>query len=206
MRVARAVDTIAVRRLRSSVNRVKRWDKMTLRLLALAVVVGIMVSAALLANTFGSPSARTVGYPVIFLVNFLGSGGFVLPLPGLAFTAWGGYSLNPPLVALVAGTAETLGEVSGYLLGYSGRGLVEKIPLFKRMEATVSAWLRRWGWLSILAFAAIPNPVFDVLGIAAGSMRYPFWKFLVVVWAGKLAKTLEVAYLGAQGVQWLLDF
>ena len=197
--------SLAVRPVWVAVGRVKRWDKRYLRLLALAFVAAVLIAAFLLGNQFGSPSAGSVGYPAIFLVNFFGSGGLVLPLPGLAFTAWGGFALNPPLVALVAATGETIGEVTGYMLGFSGRGLVENLPLFRCLERPVTRWLLRWGGLAVTLFAIVHNPAFDVLGIVAGGLRFPLWKFLVFVWIGKLIKALIVAYLGALGVNWILE-
>jgi membrane protein YqaA with SNARE-associated domain len=200
-----SLDNLVGRPVGAFLGQVKGRDKRALAFLALGVVVALIVVAGVLGSRFGPPGKETVGYPAIFVVNLLGSGGLVLPMPGLAFTAWGGLVLDPVLVALVAATAETLGEVSGYLLGYGGRAFVEKVPWFRRLERPMLTWLQRWGGLAIAVLAAIPNPAFDVLGVAAGGVKFPLWKFLAYVWPGKFAKTLVVAYLGAQGVGWILN-
>ena len=44
---------------------------------------------------------------------------------------------------------------------------------------------------------------FDVAGIAAGALRYSLWKFLGVVWIGKLMKFLIIAYACTYSIEWL---
>jgi membrane protein DedA with SNARE-associated domain len=48
----------------------------------------------------------------------------------------------------------------------------------------------------LLFLAAIPNPLFDIAGFVAGVVRYPVWKFLLNVWAGKTIKAILFAALG----------
>jgi membrane protein DedA with SNARE-associated domain len=64
--------------------------------------------------------------------------------------------------------------------------------------------VRRWGLLTIFALAFIPGPVFDLAGIAAGTLRVPFRRFLLACLAGKLLRFIAVAwaghFLGANGV------
>ncbi len=102
-------------------------------------------------------------------------------------------------VALIAGSAGALDEMTGYFLGYSGRGIVNDSRLYRRMEG----WMRRRGWVVLFLIALIPNPLFDLVGIAAGALRYPVWRFLIVVWVGKLLKFLTFAYACAYSVEWL---
>ena len=42
--------------------------------------------------------------------------------------------------------------------------------------------------------SAVPNPLFDVAGIAAGALRYPLWRYFVFVGLGKQVKFFMVAY------------
>ena len=49
----------------------------------------------------------------------------------------------------------------------------------------------------------VPNPVFDLAGIAAGTLRYPIGRFLAVVWVGKVVKFLIFAYACTVGANWL---
>ena len=43
------------------------------------------------------------------------------------------------------------------------------------------------------------------VGVAAGALRYPIWKFLVVVWAGKILKFSIFAYACTVGAGWITD-
>jgi membrane protein DedA with SNARE-associated domain len=61
--------------------------------------------------------------------------------------------------------------------------------------------MERHGGITILVLSVIPNPLFDLAGIAAGSLRYPLWRFFLVCWLGKTIKTTLVALAGA----WSLD-
>jgi membrane protein YqaA with SNARE-associated domain len=54
--------------------------------------------------------------------------------------------------------------------------------------------------------AAIPNPLFDLAGLASGSLRYPLWRFLGVAFLGKLVKYTVVSLLGAASLQHILPF
>ena len=50
----------------------------------------------------------------------------------------------------------------------------------------------------------MPNPLFDVAGIAAGALRYPLWQFLLVVGSGKMVKFFVFAYACSFSAAWLL--
>ena len=159
-------------------------------------VLGIMGAAFLLHQKL---SLDRVAYGALGLTVLLASGGLVLPIPSLAASCAAGASLNPLYVGLVAGSAGALGELTGYFLGYSGRDVLDRSRLYHRMKG----WMSRRGWLLLFLVSAIPNPIFDVVGIAAGALRYPVWRFLAVVWAGKLTKFLTLAYACAHSVDWL---
>jgi membrane protein DedA with SNARE-associated domain len=49
--------------------------------------------------------------------------------------------------------------------------------------------------------ALVPNPVFDLGGIAAGTLRFPLWKFLVSCAAGKVIKNILFALAGYYGIE-----
>lgn len=57
--------------------------------------------------------------------------------------------------------------------------------------------MERHGLWAVFLFSAIPSPVLDIVGVAAGALRLDLWKFLVVCWLGKTIKTLAVAWGGA---------
>ena len=56
----------------------------------------------------------------------------------------------------------------------------------------------------LFVMAAIPNPAFDLVGIAAGTLRVPLSRFFLSAFAGNLVKMLTFAYAGAHSLRWLL--
>ena len=139
-------------------------------------------------------------YIGVFVISAAASATIIIPVPGLAMTsAFGAFSTNPwdPLwFGVISGLGATLGEFTGYMLGYSGR---MAIPYTKTYERIVE-WMRKWGSWTIFALAFIPNPLFDIAGLAAGMLKYPAWKFLLVGAAGRLPKHILFSYLGYWGI------
>ena len=140
-----------------------------------------------------------VGYGGVALSALVASGGIIVPVPALATVCTASAFLNPLLIGLIAGFAETLGETTGYFLGYSGRAVITKTRIYQRMEG----WMRRRGWMLLFLISVIPNPIFDIIGVAAGALRYPLWRFLAVVLVGKLIKFITFAYACFYGIEWL---
>ncbi|MDA0264981.1 MAG: VTT domain-containing protein [Chloroflexi bacterium] len=167
-----------------------------LRLAIFVAVIAAITAALLLRDSFG---ANHVGYAAVALSALVASAGLFIPVPALATACATAIFLSPFLVGLIAGTAETVGELSGYYLGYSGRDVLSRSRVYQRVEH----WMRRRGWLLLFLVSIVPNPIFDIVGIAAGALRYPIWGFLAAVWAGKLIKFLVFAYACAAGAEWL---
>ena len=92
-----------------------------------------------------------------------GAGAGLLSVCALSLT------LVPIFVALVATVAETIGEISGYAVGYGGRRVIEGRGFYAR----VAGWMERRGVLVIFVISIVPNPFFDVIGIAAGGPSLP---------------------------------
>jgi len=135
---------------------------------------------------------ESYGYLGAFVVSLLGSGSVFFPLPSLALVfALGGF-LNPFLVGLAAGLGQTLGEITGYMAGYGGKFLVENSSAYDR----VTNWMRRRGALTLFILSLIPNPFFDIAGVAAGCVRYPLWKFFLALFLGKTIKSIIFALAG----------
>jgi len=174
-----------------------------IRWLILFLVLAITVLAFFLRDelTDVESTVDRLGYPAIFLISIIGAAGLVIPLPSTAAVFFGGDLLNPLYVGLLAGFAEAIGEITGYALGYTGQEVLAKNRFYPRIER----WVRKRGWPIILIFAAIPNPIFDILGIAAGALQYPLAPFLAIAWVGKTIKNIGIAYAGSLGANWVVD-
>ncbi len=189
MRVLRrTVLTIFVTKWRSPQNLLR----LGLLLLVVAVIGGVFWGRSYI-------SSSTLGYGGVALSSLLSSGGLIIPVPALAVVCAASAYLEPLFIGLIAGTAETIGELTGYILGYTGRGLVTQRRIYQRLEI----WVRQRGWLVLLVLSVLPNPLFDLAGITAGALRYPLWRFLAVVLVGKLVKFLAIAYACAWGIAWI---
>jgi membrane protein DedA with SNARE-associated domain len=138
------------------------------------------------------------GYPGIFLIALLTNATVLLPAPGIAVVFAMGNVFNPIAVALAAGTGGALGELSGYLAGFSGQAVIERADIYDRL----TRWMRRNGPLTIFILAAIPNPFFDIAGIAAGALKMPLPRFLFWVWLGVCLKMFLFAWAGALSLPW----
>ncbi|HQF64196.1 MAG TPA: hypothetical protein PLT26_17000, partial [Anaerolineaceae bacterium] len=130
-------------------QRIKLWFKQpavltTLRILALVVVVGL--SIWLVLNRERIESLAAFGYPGIFLVSALLNASLFLPLPTGVVISMMGAVFNPYLVAIAAGSGSTLGEVSGYLAGFSGQPVMEKLDRQRKLEY----WIKRYGGWAII--------------------------------------------------------
>ena len=144
------------------------------------------------------------GYPGIFLLSVLASATIVLPAPGLLFVFGAGAlpALSPFWVGVAAGLGATVGELSGYLAGFSGRAVIEDRATYDRLEG----WMRKYGPLVIAILGFLPFPIFDLAGIAAGALKMSLRRFLFWCAVGKIPKMLVVAYAGAYSVEWIAQF
>ncbi len=158
----------------------------------LALVFVVLLTAVLVLNRDQVSKLEGIGYPGIFLASLLANATLILPLPGVLLTASMGAVFNPFWVAIAAGTGATLGEITGYLAGYSGQAVVERQDIYDRMVR----WMKRYGDVTILVLAFVPNPVFDLAGIAAGMLRMPLYRFLFWCCLGKILKMMIFAYGG----------
>ena len=169
---------------------------------SVGVVVAFIPTVFLLRNHL--PDLNTVGYVGVLILSFVGSASILVPVPGIAAVCVGPsiVGLSPLIVALMASVGESVGELSGYMVGFSGRGFADKNRFYPRIEG----WMQKRGGLVLFLASSFPNPFFDFVGIAGGTLRYPIWRFLLAVWAGKLVKSLMIAYTCYFGVDWVKSF
>jgi membrane protein YqaA with SNARE-associated domain len=162
-----------------------RWGAL---LLVVAVSVGI-----LLLPEEQAQALESYGYLGIFFLSILANATVLLPAPGLLVVFSMGARFHPLGIALAAGSGAAIGELSGYLAGFSGQAVIEDTRMYGRMVE----WMQRNGPLTVFVLAFLPNPFFDLTGIAAGALKMPLRKFVLWCWLGKIGKMLLVAMAGA---------
>ena len=170
-----------------------------LRSLSVLAVVAISVWVYSIRNQTEQLTAW--GYPRIFIISLLANATVLLPAPGVAvvFGKGGISSFNPMIIGIVAGVGSGLGELSGYLAGFSGQAVIERRDIYKKIHP----YIDKYGPATIFVLAAIPNPFFDLGGIAAGSLKMPMRTFLLWCILGKIVKMLIFAYAGAYSIDWV---
>jgi membrane protein YqaA with SNARE-associated domain len=135
------------------------------------------------------------GYFGIFLISLIGAMSIFFPIPYtvVIFTLGGASSLDPILIALVAGFGSAIGEFSGYLLGLGGRKAIgEKYK--RKMDILVKVF-NKYGSIVIFVFALTPLPD-DLIFIPLGVMRYSLLRAFIPALIGKIAINLIVVYSG----------
>ena len=163
-------------------------------ILILIISVSVIVSAIYFQDKLSE--FRSLGLLGIFLANLVGSATIFLPAPAIVTVVAGGFVYPPVLVAIVATLGATLGDMVGFLLGYSSK----KVLIHKEHElyAKFAGLIKKYGGLLIVIFAFLPNPVFDAVGIAAGALGYPVAKFFFWTALGRLARNILLAFFGKQ--------
>ena len=141
------------------------------------------------------------GLVILFGLAALSTATLILPAPGLALTAVAGAAGDPIVVGIVAGLGQAVGELTGYAAGRSGRSLLPDGATAARFEG----WLRRRGMIVIFVLALVPNPIFDLAGIAAGAVGIPVSRYLAAAAGGKILKNVLVAG-GASAIVGLVAF
>ncbi|CAM6049229.1 unnamed protein product [Sphagnum compactum] len=113
--------------------------------------------------------------------------------------------LQVQLEVVLWGLGTTLGELPPYFVSRAARLSGQRVKEFDDLVNPEESGgtglfdlLKRWtilrfhefGFFTILLFASVPNPLFDLAGIMCGQFLVPFWKFFLATLLGKaLIKT-----------------
>lgn len=161
------------------------------------VILGLTVTITLSRDKM--QDFATLGYAGAFLAMLLSNATLILPAPGLIFVFALGSSLHPGLVGICGALGATLGEFTGYMTGYSGLAALQTTAPVRR----VKRWMDRNGTLTILTLSIVPNPLFDLAGIMAGTSHMPVWRFFSITFAGKSIQSTSIALAGALSLDWV---
>lgn len=157
------------------------------------ILFGLVVAIAVLLLNDQVAALGNYGYLGVFIISALSSATILIPAPGWAVVATMATILNPIYVGIIAGIGSSLGELTGYMVGdgalyIAGRKKYEKfLTLIKKNDA-----------LAIFVFAFLPNPFFDIAGIAAGAAKVPAWRYVLFCAIGRSLRYVLLAILTAQ--------
>lgn len=172
----------------------QKWWELPIRILGILVAIAISVAIYLARDQIEQLPAY--GYPAVFLISLLGNASVIVPAPSFAVAFVAGGALNPIAVGVTAGLGAALGELTGYLAGASGKGVVDQRPTYQKLRRR----MEKSGFLVIFTLGVVPNFLFDVGGILAGAVRMPVWQFLLAAWLGK---GIRLSIVAATGYWWL---
>lgn len=167
---------------------------------SLGFAVGISVLIFLFYDRLGD--LEHLAYAGAFIAMLIGNATVILPVPGLIIVYILGGTLNPLLLGLSAGPGAALGEMTGYFAGYGGSAIIDNLKVYQ----TIKRWMEKYGLVVIAVLAAIPNPVFDMAGIVAGSLKLKWWQFLIAAVIGKTIQATMIAYAGHFSIGWVRGF
>ena len=179
-----------------------RWltgkRRLVLGIIVLVGLTAVSLLAFQVARTLpDSPLFQSLGYLGVFLLTMSCSATLFLPVPAWgAVTVAGGY-LHPLLLGLAAGSGAATGELTGYLAGRGGRLVLGEQT--GGIVGRISRLMDRHGFLTLFLLSAIPNPLFDVAGLTAGSLRYSPVRYWLAVASGKSIVYISLA-LGGQAL------
>jgi membrane protein YqaA with SNARE-associated domain len=132
-------------------------------------------------------SLREYALPGAFLVMLIANATVIVPVPWPAIFIPIAEQSGNPLAAIVVGAfGSVIGETVAFVVGRSGRGVVEQTRFY--------TWVRQqlehpWRAFAVLfALSAPPNPLFDVAGITAGAMGLPYWLFFSAVFLARIIR------------------
>lgn len=168
-------------------------------LLAALLLFALAMAALFIALDLGTDDLERWGYAGLFGIVLLRSASVVLPMPGGGIIFAAGGLLNPVLgipapllVGLVAGTAESFGELTGYGAGMGGSTMLQERAVYRRIKG----WVERRAFLTVLLMALAPPFLFDIAGLAAGAARVPLRVFYPALLIGKIVRDTLVATAG----------
>jgi len=189
--------------VQSKMDKRDRLKKRFIPLLTLLLVIAIMAGVFYFYKNYPGriDELKAYGYLGAFLISLLLNATVILPAGNFLVMATLGATLpSATLVGLVGGAGAAIGEITGYMVGYSGRAIVQRQGMYVRLEA----WVKKWGAWAIFILSLAPF-FFDLAGIAAGILRLPFWKFFIACWLGRTILYIVIALAGAWGWEAVLS-
>lgn len=165
----------------------------------LGILIATIILLAVIVSQHKSLIALSKwGYLGVFIINFVSSSTVIFPLPGVASVFLGGALWNPVLIGIFSGLGASLGEVFGYLVGYGGRGLLKSWKDGNSWLKGVEDFFHKTGFVTTFIVSLLPIPIFDFIGILAGTLNYPLWKFFLATFLGRLIRNLIIAWSGSK--------
>ena len=182
-------------------SRQKRIAKPFFFVLGIVLAIAMMLPYLFLRDELRRFSG--LGYLGLFLSCVISNLSVFLPTSSTVYVLLASSVLNPALCVILGSAGAALGELGSY---YSGRmfGLSEnREKQYAPWKIKIAAYMDRHGFLTVLFFALVPMPVFDVAGVVAGAEKMKLWKYMLAGFIGKALKYSCVLLLVRAGLPYL---
>ncbi len=158
----------------------------------LQIVSAILIVVIVLYASSYLEKFTTLGYFGVFIISLIGNATVLFPVPSWILVFSMGGVLNPYMVGIAAGIGSGSGEITGYIAGKGASHLAHVDEKLKKYKD----WIREKDFIAIGILAFIPNPLFDVAGLAAGSLGIKMWRFIIACIIGRTARYIFIAFFG----------
>jgi membrane protein YqaA with SNARE-associated domain len=164
------------------------------------IAAALIIGAAVLLLSGRIAEFGELGYLGAFLISLMGSATILVPVPGWAVVAALSKSLDPLLLGIVAGSGSAIGELTAYVFGNG----IAQIVLEKRREdfEKYRESIRKNDFWAIFVLSFLPNPLFDVAGLAAGASKVHWARFLAFCALGRVLRFMLFGYAGNFILNW----
>jgi len=171
-----------------------------------SIVITVLMAMAVVYYGEGIRELQHYGYLGAFLISILGGATIIVPVPMLAVVfALGGVMPYTWLVGISAALGELVGALTIYTTGH-GAGKALSNSKHGRIQSAYDRLLKlmeRRGSLTLFIVASVVNPFFYPAALAAGALRFGLKRYIFIVLAGKLIKSMTVVYAGYWGIKGL---
>jgi membrane protein YqaA with SNARE-associated domain len=189
-------------------------------LMAVMIIISVGGSVLLIQHWEYISRLEQQGYWGLFVISLFAGSPIPIPTPSMILTFTLGSILNPLLVGLVSGFGNGVGNAFIFWAGHGGHKFFRSFAspaqsdkparsrigrFFQRMSQMPEVVRNRVLW-AVFLLSVYPNPVLTPLILGMGATRFRFWKFFMVIWAGKTAQGILLSYLGYYGLRSLLRY
>lgn len=141
--------------------------------------------------------SRSLGLAGLFLINAVSNASLFISAPAFLTVIAGGAIYPPILVGFISSLGAAVGDMVGFMLGLSGRHLINHKLNKKIWFKIINNYFHKYGGWIIFIISFVPNPFFDSMGIIAGVFHYPVWKFFLLVFLGRFIRYFFLAQFGS---------
>ncbi|MBD3390026.1 hypothetical protein GF415_03680 [Candidatus Micrarchaeota archaeon] len=158
----------------------------------LEILIALLIGAMVLLLSDQIATLGNWGYIGAFFISIMGSATILIPVPSWAVIVGLAKTLNPLTLGIVAGLGSAIGELTAYLFGNGMGRLIEKRKDFQDQKE----WIQKNDFWSIFVLSFLPNPLFDIAGLAAGAAKVHWLRFVGICAVGRVLRFILFGYAG----------